>query len=129
MESEWNFTITLYRSSHMWWCSVKKIFLKILQNLQENTCTGVSLLISLETPAHVFSCEFCEILKNIYFVKYLRQWLLLCILSILLCVCKFMQFLYSIRNGFEITATVGDSCFQIQVIIALTMCSKLCCSC
>ena len=25
-----------------WRCSIKKLFLKILQNLQENTCTGAS---------------------------------------------------------------------------------------
>ena len=30
-------------------CSVKKVFLKISQNLQENTCTRVSFLIKLQT--------------------------------------------------------------------------------
>ena len=29
-------------------CSVKKVFLKILQNLQENTCTRVPFLIKLQ---------------------------------------------------------------------------------
>ena len=29
-------------------CSVKKVFLEILQNLQENTCARVSLLIKLQ---------------------------------------------------------------------------------
>ena len=55
--------------------SVKKVFLEISQNLQENTCARVSFLIKLqacnfikkETLAQVFSCEFCEISKNTFF--------------------------------------------------------------
>ena len=42
------------------------VFLKTSQNSQENTCARVSFLIKLqatllkkETPAQVFSCEFC----------------------------------------------------------------------
>ena len=31
------------------WCSVKKLFLEISQNLQESTCARVSLLIKLQT--------------------------------------------------------------------------------
>ena len=52
---------------------VKKMFLKILQNLQEHICVRVSFLIKLqalacncdekETLAQVFSCEFCGILR------------------------------------------------------------------
>ena len=55
-------------------CSVKKVFLEILQNSQKNTCARVSFLIKLqtsacnfikkETLAQVFSCEFCKISKN-----------------------------------------------------------------
>ena len=60
---------------------LKKVFLKILQNSQENTCVGVSFLIKpqtcnfikKETPTRVFSCEFFEIFKNTYFVEYLRK--------------------------------------------------------
>ena len=52
-----------------WRCSVKKLFLKVSQNSQENTCAKVSFLIKLqtcnfiqkETLVQVFSCEFCEI--------------------------------------------------------------------
>ena len=44
-------------------CSVKKAFLEISQNSQENTCARVSFLRKL------FSCEFCEISKNTYFHK------------------------------------------------------------
>ena len=35
---------------------------------QENSCGGFCI----QTPAHVFSCEFCAI-KNIYFVEKLRM--------------------------------------------------------
>ena len=48
-------------------CSVKKIFLKILQNSQENTCGRVNF-IKKETLAQVFSCEFCKIFKNTFFL-------------------------------------------------------------
>ena len=43
-------------------CSVKKVFLRISQNSQENTC--VSNFMKKETLAQVFFCEFCEISKN-----------------------------------------------------------------
>ena len=38
-------------------CSVKKVFLEILLNSQENTCARVSFLQPL---TQTFSCEFCE---------------------------------------------------------------------
>ena len=59
------------RSSHQR-CSVKKMFSKISQNLQENTCARVSYLIKLqtvgkkETQTQMFSCDFCEILKYLF---------------------------------------------------------------
>ena len=54
------------RSSHQR-CSIKKGILKFfLQNSQENTCARVSFLIKL------FSCEFCEIFKNIFLTEHLR---------------------------------------------------------
>ena len=56
-------------------CSVKKVFLDISQNSQENTCARVSFLIKLqveacnfikkETLAQVFFCEFYEISKTL----------------------------------------------------------------
>ena len=46
------------RSSHQW-SSMKKAFLKISQNSQ------VCIFIKKETPKQVFSCEFCEVFKNI----------------------------------------------------------------
>ena len=52
-------------------CSVKKVFLEISQNSQENTFARVSFLIKLtfliKTLAQVFSFEFCEISKNTFF--------------------------------------------------------------
>ena len=42
-------------------CSVKKVFLEILQNSQENTCARVSFF-----GHNVFSCELCEISKNTF---------------------------------------------------------------
>ena len=53
-----------YRSSHRR-CSIKKVFIKILQSSQENTCARVTL-------TQVFSCEFCKIFKNSFFTEYIR---------------------------------------------------------
>ena len=53
--------------------SLKKVFLKISQNSQENNCAGVffpkKVHIKKETSTQVFSCQFCKI-----FVEHL-QWL------------------------------------------------------
>ena len=67
-------------------CSVKKVFLKISQNSQENTCARVSFLMKLQAQTcnftkkealiQIFSCEFCEFFKNNFFIEHL-QWLLL----------------------------------------------------
>ena len=45
-------------------CSVKKMFLQILQNWQKNTCARVYF--KKKAQAIVFSCEFCEIPKNTF---------------------------------------------------------------
>ena len=55
---------------------MKNVSLKILQKSQENTCARVSVpeacnFIKNETLALVFSCEFCEISKNIFFTEHL----------------------------------------------------------
>ena len=57
-------------------CSVKKAFLEIPQNSQENTCARVPFIIKLqalafnfikkETLTKVFSCEYYEISKNTF---------------------------------------------------------------
>ena len=57
-------------------CPVKKVFLEISQNSQENTCAslffnkvagGASNFIKKENLAQVFSCGFCKISKNTFF--------------------------------------------------------------
>ena len=58
-------------SSHQM-CSLKKVFLKISQNSQENNCDKDCFLIKLQaTLAQVFSYEFCEIFKNTFFTEQL----------------------------------------------------------
>ena len=69
------------KSSHLR-CYVRKVFLEILQNSQENTCSRVSFLIELqastcnvikkETLTQMFFCEFCEIFKNTFFLEHLQ---------------------------------------------------------
>ena len=64
---------------------VRRLFLKVSQNSQENTIVRASFSIKLqastcnfiekETLAQVFSCEFCEILKKTFLTDNL-QWLL-----------------------------------------------------
>ena len=44
----------------------KKAFLEISQNSQENICVPVCI----ETLALVFSCQFCQISKNIFFTEH-----------------------------------------------------------
>ena len=63
---------------------MEKMFLKISQNSQGDTCGEVSFFtkiacnfIKKENPTQVLPCEFCEIYKNSFFIEYLRQLLLL----------------------------------------------------
>ena len=66
-------------------CSIKKVFLEILQNSQENTCARVSFLIKLQGPAALlkkrlwhrcFPVNFAKFLRTLFFTEHL-QWLLL----------------------------------------------------
>ena len=73
--------VTQYQKAVSRRCSIKKVFLKVSQNSQENTCVRVSFLIKLqalacnfikrECLAHMFSCTFCEIFKNTFFTEHL----------------------------------------------------------
>ena len=54
----------------------KKMFLNNLQNSQEIHRLQACNFTRKETPTQVFSCEFCEIFRNIFFLEHLR-WLLL----------------------------------------------------
>ena len=49
---------------------MEKLFLKITQYSQENTC-GVSFQ-QKEIATQVFSCEYCKIFKKTYFEEHLR---------------------------------------------------------
>ena len=68
-------------------CSVKKMFLGLSQNSQENICARVSLQSCMpqsatllkKDSAQVLPCKFCEISQNIFSSGYLR-WLLLLLL-------------------------------------------------
>ena len=51
-------------------CSVKKVFFRISQIAQENTCARVPTLLK-KRLAQVFSCEFCENFKNTFFTEHL----------------------------------------------------------
>ena len=54
----------------------KKMFSNNLQNSQEIHRLQACNFTRKETPTQVFSCEFCEIFRNIFFMEHLR-WLLL----------------------------------------------------
>ena len=53
----------------------EKVFLKISQTSQENTCVGVFFyeVFKKETPTRLLSCEVCETFKNTYFEENLRR--------------------------------------------------------
>ena len=75
-------------------CSVKKMFLEILQNSQENTCAGVSFLINLQTSDltlwyRYFPINFAKFL-NIFFSCF-------CMFSIL----PFLSKAYQARKHFH----------------------------
>ena len=67
-------------------CSVKKVYLEISQNSQENTCARLSFLIKLQTSAcnlfkkrlwrRFFPLNFAKFLRTPFFTERLR-WLLL----------------------------------------------------
>ena len=74
-------------------CSVKKVFLEISQNSQENTCARVSFLIKLQasglSPTTLLKKRFWHRCFPVNFVKFLRTlfftnhlwWLLLCMIK------------------------------------------------
>ena len=76
-------------------CSFKKVFVKISQNSQEDTCARVSFLIKSEASAcnfvkneaqaQVFFCKFYEIFKNTFFIEHLR-------VTASVCACQFISF-------------------------------------
>ena len=57
------------RSSHQR-CSIKKLFLKIFRNIRREAGLQACNFIKNTLPTHVFSCEYCEIFKNVYFEEH-----------------------------------------------------------
>ena len=55
--------------------SVKKVFLKISQNSQRNTCARYSFLIKLQA-CNCFPVNFVKFLRRPFFIEYLRCLLL-----------------------------------------------------
>ena len=47
-------------------CYVKKVFLKISQNSQENTCGRVAFLIELQAGARCFPVNFGKYLEHLF---------------------------------------------------------------
>ena len=62
----------LFRESVARRCYVKKMSLKVLQSFQENNSAGVSAILLKKILAQVFFCEFCNFVKNIYFLEHLQ---------------------------------------------------------
>ena len=68
--------VKLDRSRH-WRCSVEKVFLETLQNLQQSTCSRVSFLIKLQASGTgVFLWVFAKFLGTPFLKEHLL-WLLL----------------------------------------------------
>ena len=64
-----------YREAVDWRCSVKNVFLKILQNSQENTCVEVSFLIKLQAWLVTllkkrFPVNFAKFLRTLFLRKF-----------------------------------------------------------
>ena len=72
----------LYGKKQLLGGSIKKLFLKISQNSQENNCIGVffnklaglrsATLLKKEIPTKYFSCKFVKFLRTAFFTDYLR---------------------------------------------------------
>ena len=59
-------------------CPVKKVFFKVFQNSQENTCDGISLIklqacnvLNKNFLTKGFSCKFCKIFNSTSFEEHL----------------------------------------------------------
>ena len=53
-------------------CTVRKVFLEISQNSQENTCARFSFLIKLQTPATLLKKRLWHRCFPVNFAKFLR---------------------------------------------------------
>ena len=63
---------TIRRSSHRR-CSIKKGVLRnFVKFARKHPCQSLFNFIKKDTLVQVFSCEFCEIFKNTFFIEHLR---------------------------------------------------------
>ena len=70
---EFEFTFSTNSRSSNLRCSIKKVFLEISQNSQENICArDLKKNLKKESLAQVFSCEFCKISKDTVFTEHFR---------------------------------------------------------
>ena len=103
-------------------CSVKKMFLKISENSQENTCAKVSFsvksqaqacnFIKKEAVTQVFSREFCETFKNTFLKGHLR-WLLLILYITFSSPCCYLR-------SHDIVS-VNDFCIKLNYVLICDM--------
>ena len=82
-----------YSEAVIWWCSVKKVFLKLSQNSLEKTCVRVSFFNKVAGPRPVtllkkklwhtcFPVNFSKNFKSTFFIEQLRWlFLIICILN------------------------------------------------
>ena len=98
------FARDFWKKKSCWRCSVKKVFLKILQNPQQNTCVRGSIFlkrcepttyyfVGKETLVQVVSYEFCKFCNNTYFVEHMRT-----VVARQICLCETNLFLFSWLN-------------------------------
>ena len=90
-------------------CSVKKVFLEISQNSEENTCARVSFLIKKRLWHRYFPVNFAKFLRTPFLTEHLR-WLFL-----IICQGKFMRMkqkweriFRKVCNGFFVRCSVTN---------------------
>ena len=82
--------------------SVTKVFLEISKNSQENTRVRIPFLIKLQ----VFSCEFCELFKNI---GHLSSFWYSFFIMLFLFVCSFFPFVIIFSDWFLLGKNYFDA--------------------
>ena len=95
----------------VWRCSVKKVFLNISQNSHGNTCA------KKETLAQGFSCEFCQIFKNTFFIED-HCWLLLPFI----CTCLASRWLFLDESSWIVHGTLWCVTFYAAVLMFNATC-------
>ena len=107
-----------FASSSLFRSSRPNLFLEISLNLQENNCARASFLTKLqasagnfikkETLAQMFSCEFCEISKNLFIIEHL-WWLLLSFHNFL----NDLEHVHNFLDIFSLSVEAFPYCYQL----------------